>query len=601
MLTVSCPFSGKWFALKSVAERFRQLQLATWTRLVVLDNSGDEAFGEALSQEFTSITPKFGDVVWLKESPSRFNGDVAAIYNFLLPYIRGDWLSLEDDVLFESDVYRRFTRLALTEYDVGVISAAMADRNTPGFVLAWQVLEDPEFPNQKVLVPAHPQQRGWSLVGATHMGCTLIRPSAYLGHQFHVKGPYRKIHGQDIHLCMEAALRGIRSATVWDAPAGHLTDRGVMFPMNYPHLTTSPELRRTNPLVSVITPTRARPESLNLLIQQLKRQTHQNYEHLICSDGPDRQSAEVVLQAQDIRHQFYELSFTHGFSGAPQRNAMIQRARGDILVFVDDDAEILPEYLQVMVDLYGEGFSVGFAQIEHRTAEGPQVIPVNRDAVLQFGSIDTLNGFVDASIGKGFFWDLFEDGHDHRYWMSIINYISAAKSSYGFRAQVVGRNSRQYGKSTPPPMGGVALARQLASQLEAPWEPYEDVISQDPEASLTYCMGALGGSRFIRGEATIAKNPKAVLFYSHNILRGQRLEIGERSFEKAPLLAVQYAREIIKGRFPDQTVEQRILSDPVAATEYSLTVVKERLPSAEPVIRQDAQCWQQYRERWRCD
>lgn len=604
MLTVSCPFSGKDHTLVSVADRFRQLQLAPRTRLVVLDNSGRPEFSKRLQEEFKDITPQYGEVVWLEQPPAVFNKDVAEIYNYLLPHIHGDWLSLEDDVLFDPDVYRRLLRVMLGQYELGVVSAAMADRNTPGFVLAWHLIDsaDPLDFGAKTLIPAHPQQRGWSMVSATHMGCTLIRPSAYSGHKFRIKGEHTKIHGQDVYLCLESGAKGVKTAVLWDAPAGHLTPQGVMFPMNYPQLTTSVELRQRNPLVSIITPTRGRPESLKLLIGQLQKQTHQNYEHLICHDGPDRQSAEVVESFQDIRHQYYELSFVHGFSGAPQRNAMIQKARGDLLVFVDDDADILPEYLETMVQMYADGYTVGFAQIEHTTPEGVRIIPQARENALEFGQVDSLNGFVDASIGKGFFWDLFEDGHDHRYWTSVINYVTPVKHGYGFTAKVVGRNRRQYGKKeTAPPPGGAALARQLASQCETRWEPVEVVIAQDAEASLMYCLGGLSGARFPAGEPVIAKNPRTALFYAHHVLRGQRFELAEPYFADAPLLAVQYSRDIVRGRFPLEAVEQRIMSDPVAATEYSLTVVHERLPSAEATIQRDAQSWQAYRERWKCN
>jgi len=593
MLTITCPFVGKHHTLDLFFECLNRLHIAPRTKLVVLDNSGDREFGEKLTDRLTDQQDRFFQVQRFTEPKKKFNGDVAEVYNYLLPYIQGDWLSLEDDVIFGPEAYRSLMRVALTHYDIGIVSTHMVDRTSPGLGMSWY-FEEFAPSGELGLSAATPRSTGWSPVDATHMGCTLIRPSVYLGYQFHVKGPYQKISGQDIYLCMDAYReRNLRTATVWTERCGHLTPTGVQYPMGIKSLTTTPTAHQPDILVSVITPCRDRLDSLRSLIEQLQRQTHQNYEHLICHDGPNRQIAEYLhtVDVKDLRHQYFELDFPYGFSGAPQRNAMIQKARGSIMVFVDDDAEITTEYLETMVEMYRQGYGVGFAQIEH----ADRTIPASRDQVLTYGQLDSLNGFVDTAIGKGFFWDLF-DGHDYRYWMSIMSYL---KNGYGFTPKIVGRNTRQFGKvAASPPPKTVELARQWAERADYRWVEAEPLIAQDAHASLTYSVNALNRERFEAGEPAIARNPKAAIFYAMNVLGGKRFEAAERNFVDDVWLAVQYAKNIVKGPFPDTVVEQMIGNDPEAACEYSLAVLQRRTPEVETVIQRDQKSWQRYRERW---
>jgi glycosyltransferase involved in cell wall biosynthesis len=55
----------------------------------------------------------------------------------------------------------------------------------------------------------------------------------------------------------------------------------------------------TRPLVSVITPTWQRPELLAACIQNVRLQTYRPLEHVIVSDGPDRETSRVALDALD--------------------------------------------------------------------------------------------------------------------------------------------------------------------------------------------------------------------------------------------------------------------------------------------------------------
>lgn len=111
-----------------------------------------------------------------------------------------------------------------------------------------------------------------------------------------------------------------------------------------------------HPLVSIITPTFNRHDSLlNRTIPSIKRQNYPNIEHIIVSDKPDPELEELL---KDKGVKFLQLGrnwggFLRGEGtmgvGSMPRNIGVYFAKGEMIGYLDDDDEFLPEHVTKLV------------------------------------------------------------------------------------------------------------------------------------------------------------------------------------------------------------------------------------------------------------
>lgn len=599
MLTITCPFAGKKFCLDRVLNSMRKLQIPSWpVKWVFFDNSGDGEFNQRLRYFLHEMQGRCNDGSVLTHVQVMKKGKydvtkVYQLYNDMKHHVIGNWLALEDDVFdYPVDLISRFYREVYSSYNLAIVGAHMETRRGYPGPLAWRV--EPINGRGMGLRPVEPRPSGLTIIDAIHTGCTLIRPSAYANYTFRQEGMGENILGHDIHLCIDSKERGLLTGILWNTRAGHMSEEGIKYPMGVINLNTSTEVRTNDPLVSVITPTADRPKLLSRLIGQLKEQTYQHYEHLICNDGQGQYVAKVAETEGGEKTRYYEMGFKHGFSGAPQRNQMLQKAGGELVVFLDDDILIEKDYLRTMVNMWREGHMIGFAQIELEDTGGVnRIIPENRDMVNSLGHVDTLCAFVDTSIAKGFFWDLFDE-HDFRYFQQILSYTRGA---FGWTPKVVGKNTRQFsrGEKDPGEKTATELVLQLSRFFKEPTPEIEDLVCKDPQAALQYVMNAYDGKRWEKGEASIARNSQTALFYLTNVLGGTRYPAAEELLSQDISTALAYSRQT-KLRWKDLgriDIEQRIFQSPTYSADYAI-LLGISLEEAEEVIKRDPRAWDRY-------
>lgn len=101
--------------------------------------------------------------------------------------------------------------------------------------------------------------------------------------------------------------------------------------------------------LTVITPTLARP-SLRGTLASIAPQLHDGDEHIVIGDGAQPRAAETCAE---YGASYQDGTQTHNY-GAAQRDVGISLARGDWLLFCDDDDTFTPDALatvrQVVVD-----------------------------------------------------------------------------------------------------------------------------------------------------------------------------------------------------------------------------------------------------------
>jgi glycosyltransferase involved in cell wall biosynthesis len=101
-----------------------------------------------------------------------------------------------------------------------------------------------------------------------------------------------------------------------------------------------------NPTASIVIPTRARPGYLEVALGSIVPQAESSgAEVIVVRDGPDAGTAAVAA-----RHgaRLVELPERRGANAA--RNAGVAAARGELIVFVDDDVEAPPGWLRSLLD-----------------------------------------------------------------------------------------------------------------------------------------------------------------------------------------------------------------------------------------------------------
>jgi hypothetical protein len=178
-----------------------------------------------------------------------------------------------------------------------------------------------------------------------------------------------------------------------------------------------------NPVVSVITPTYRRdPKVLRRSIDCMKLQTMPIWEQLVCSDGEEEASAkQVVQEANDPRVVYYNTTGKkQNDFGNTVRSEMLKTARGQFVLFLDDDNIILPFYLERMLQaIQNAGTDFAVCRIMHfgplnesvsgkppKVLEGrpmklyhidPLQVLVRREAMLEIGW-DTVVGYLSDGV-----------------------------------------------------------------------------------------------------------------------------------------------------------------------------------------------------------
>jgi glycosyltransferase involved in cell wall biosynthesis len=96
-------------------------------------------------------------------------------------------------------------------------------------------------------------------------------------------------------------------------------------------------------LISVITPTRNRAGMLGRAIGSVRRQSYPNWEQIVVDDGSSDNTADAVTEHDDAR---IRLLRTEGIGAARARNLAIEAARGDYVVYLDDDNAFHEDWLR---------------------------------------------------------------------------------------------------------------------------------------------------------------------------------------------------------------------------------------------------------------
>jgi len=99
-----------------------------------------------------------------------------------------------------------------------------------------------------------------------------------------------------------------------------------------------------NPLVSVIIPVYNEEKDIGECLDSLRKQTYKNYEIIIVDDGSTDKTNEVAKKYKKVRI----IKQNHKGPGEA-RNLGAKNARGEILVLIDADMVLFPDYVEKLI------------------------------------------------------------------------------------------------------------------------------------------------------------------------------------------------------------------------------------------------------------
>jgi glycosyltransferase involved in cell wall biosynthesis len=103
--------------------------------------------------------------------------------------------------------------------------------------------------------------------------------------------------------------------------------------------------RVSRPHITVVIPTYKRPQGLYRALASVTSDKSDDQEVIVIDDDPELSAVGVVAQFQGVRY-FAKRGFEKGLSQS--RNMGIQLARGDYILFLDDDDYLNPEALKTL-------------------------------------------------------------------------------------------------------------------------------------------------------------------------------------------------------------------------------------------------------------
>lgn len=159
----------------------------------------------------------------------------------------------------------------------------------------------------------------------------------------------------------------------------------------------------TQPQVSVVIPTRARPKLVSRAVQSVLGQTLSSLEIIVVLDGEDPETRNVLREHPDPR---LRIVLAQGRGQAAARNTGVMCAQSDWVAFLDDDDEMLPDRLAMQLHA-AEASNVKYplvlcrciVRVGNKQAVLPEDLPAPGDHISDY--IFVKKGLLGQSGGLG--------------------------------------------------------------------------------------------------------------------------------------------------------------------------------------------------------
>lgn len=185
------------------------------------------------------------------------------------------------------------------------------------------------------------------------------------------------------------------------------------------------------PKVSVVIPTHNRANLLGRAVRSVLGQTFSDFEVLVADDASSEETGAMLRAIGDPRIRHLRHDRNRGVSAA--RNTGLTNATGELIAFLDDDDEWLPEKLRIQVSRFEElGESVGlvysgYYELHGHTNPVPiEILPTQRgrlfESLLRHGAFSHASAILVRARcfdTVGLFDESIRYGEDFDMWLRL--------------------------------------------------------------------------------------------------------------------------------------------------------------------------------------
>ena len=189
-----------------------------------------------------------------------------------------------------------------------------------------------------------------------------------------------------------------------------------------------------NPVINILTSSYKRYDKLIESINSVINQTYKNWEMLICSDGYDEKTKQIIENFKNQKIKYFYTDRTKD-GGTTQKNYLTQISTGKYLVYLDDDNIIYPNYLETVVNNFDSSTGMVICKIDYDGLD--HCLPIENKLIL--GKIDTLNFVVDKYYTKYTKWKYF-DGQEYEFMKICQNNILNHNKNVKFIPNILGKH-----------------------------------------------------------------------------------------------------------------------------------------------------------------
>lgn len=167
------------------------------------------------------------------------------------------------------------------------------------------------------------------------------------------------------------------------------------------------------PMITISIPTYNLGSYLNKTLESILHQTDQNFEIWLVDNASTDKTADTVAQFEQADPRIHAHYFDTHQGVSKARNYAIEHAKGEIIVFVDGDDLLEPNYLEVIatgftdptVDLVGVGYTWGWRGGQSGRHDFTEISKTNA-----YASINHRGGdFGGYTWNKGFKMKIIQD------------------------------------------------------------------------------------------------------------------------------------------------------------------------------------------------
>ena len=198
---------------------------------------------------------------------------------------------------------------------------------------------------------------------------------------------------------------------------------------------------KNNIKFSIIIPTYKRTELLKRALDSVKNQDYTNYEVLVCSDGYSEEDEKCVMSFNDDRFKYKYIEKSNVIHwGDIQRNEMIHFCTGDYVMYLDDDNNIVPDYLSYANKSIQTNVGMIIFKVRLRHVGENVIVPYFQE--IKKGYIYTLNCMIRIDIAKKMEWKLIgEYGADYLFYKDCETHCLQNNIQIRYLNKIIGNHN----------------------------------------------------------------------------------------------------------------------------------------------------------------